>query len=140
MLAKLGKKLFESQSLRSRMGDLTTNFSKDEFKCPCCDVSGINVGFVLRLQLARDRIGQSMTINSGYRCLSRNRAVGGVDSSSHCQGLAADIRCTNSVDRMVLLSILPEFFNRIGIASNFVHVDIDESKAQHVLWGYPPKK
>jgi len=41
---------------------------------------------------------------------------------------------------MILLSILPEFFNRIGIASNFIHVDIDESKAPDVLWVYPPKK
>lgn len=122
------------------MGDLTTNFSKDEFKCPCCDVSDINVGFVMRLQLARESIGRSMAINSGYRCKSRNEAVGGVESSAHRKGLAADIRCSNSSDRMLFLSILPEFFTRIGVASNFIHVDLDESKAQNVLWVYPPKK
>ena len=122
------------------MGDLTTNFSRDEFKCPCCDASDINVGFVLRLQLARDAIGKSMAINSGYRCKSRNEAVGGVESSAHRKGLAADIRCLNSSDRMALLSILPDFFTRIGVASNFIHVDIDESKSPDVMWLYPPKK
>jgi uncharacterized protein YcbK (DUF882 family) len=122
------------------MGDLTTNFSRDEFKCPCCDASKINVGFVLRLQLARDAIGQSMAINSGYRCKSRNEAVGGVESSAHRRGLAADIRCLNSSDRMLFLSILPDFFTRIGVASNFIHVDIDESKSPDVMWLYPPKK
>jgi zinc D-Ala-D-Ala carboxypeptidase len=121
------------------MGDLTDNFSRGEFKCPCCDVSDINVGFVLRLQLARQRIGKGMSINSGYRCKSRNEAVGGVESSAHRKGLAADVRCSNSSDRMLFLSIFPEFFTRIGIASNFIHVDIDESKHQNVIWVYPPK-
>ena len=122
------------------MGDLTTNFSRDEFKCPCCDASEINVGFVMRLQLARDAIGRSMAINSGYRCKSRNEAVGGVESSAHRRGLAADIRCLNSSVRMALISILPDFFTRIGVASNFIHVDIDESKSPDVMWLYPPKK
>ena len=122
------------------MGDLTTNFSRDEFKCPCCDASEINVGFVMRLQLARDAIGRSMAINSGYRCKSRNEAVGGVESSAHRKGLAADIRCLNSSDRMLFLSILPVFFTRIGVASHFIDVDIDESKSPDVMWLYPPKK
>ena len=122
------------------MGDLTDNFSNYEFRCPCCEESEIDFGFVDRLQLVRDSVGHSMTINSGYRCYNHNRDVGGVDDSAHRKGLAADIRCSSSSERMLFLSIFPEFFNRIGIASNFIHVDIDESKAPDVLWLYPPKK
>jgi zinc D-Ala-D-Ala carboxypeptidase len=122
------------------MGDLTVNFSSYEFRCPCCEASDIDVEFVDRLQFARDRIGKSMSINSGYRCYNHNRDVGGVDDSAHRKGLACDIRCSSSSDRLLYLSILPEFFNRIGVASNFIHVDLDESKAPDVLWLYPPKK
>ena len=122
------------------MGDLSANFSEREFRCPCCDASKINMGFIDKLQFARERIGKSMSINSGYRCFSHNRTVGGSDNSSHVIGLAADISCTNSSDRMLFLSILPEFFNRIGVTSKFIHVDVDDAKSPDVLWLYPPKK
>ena len=122
------------------MGDLSANFSEREFRCPCCDASKINMGFIDKLQFAREQIGKSMTITSGYRCFSHNRTVGGSDNSSHVIGLAADISCTNSSDRMLFLSIFPEFFNRIGVTSKFIHVDIDDAKAPDVLWLYPPKK
>lgn len=34
-------------------------------------------------------------INSGLRTLEHNAVVGGVESSQHCNGSAADISCTN---------------------------------------------
>lgn len=43
------------------------------------------------LQRIRDRLGQPITITSGYRCPALNRAVGGVTSSDHQSGQAADI-------------------------------------------------
>jgi len=100
----------------------------------------MDIEFVDRLQFVRDVIGKSLKINSGFRCFSHNRAVGGADNSSHLTGVAADIRCTTSVDRMLLLNVLPDYFNRIGIASRFIHVDIDTSKASDVLWVYPHRK
>ena len=122
------------------MGDLTANFSSSEFRCRCCDESKISMRFVEKLQFARELVGKSMTITSGYRCFNHNRTVGGSDNSSHVIGLAADISCTNSSDRMLFLSIFPDFFNRIGVTSKFIHVDIDDAKAPDVLWLYPPKK
>tara|TARA_R110000824_G_scaffold54726_3_gene151171 strand:- start:1142 stop:1510 length:369 start_codon:yes stop_codon:yes gene_type:complete len=122
------------------MGDLTANFSSHEFRCACCETSNMDIEFVDRLQFVRDVIGKSLKINSGFRCFSHNRTVGGADNSSHLTGVAADIRCTTSADRMVLLNVLPDYFNRIGIASKFIHVDIDTSKASDVLWLYPHRK
>ncbi len=43
------------------------------------------------LQRIRDRLGKPVTVTSGYRCTALNRAVGGVTSSDHMQGKAADI-------------------------------------------------
>ena len=34
-----------------------------------------------------------MQISSGYRCERANTAIGGVDSSQHCKGQAADTCC-----------------------------------------------
>ena len=39
--------------------------------------------------------GSGIHINSGYRSLALNAAVGGVQGSQHCYGLAADIRPSN---------------------------------------------
>ena len=39
----------------------------------------------------RDIIDIPIYIDSGYRCTELNKAVGGVDSSQHMKGLAADI-------------------------------------------------
>lgn len=43
------------------------------------------------LEPARELIGCPIIVTSGYRCSKLNAAVGGVKSSQHLQGLAADI-------------------------------------------------
>lgn len=43
------------------------------------------------LQEVRDLLGCPVTVNSVYRCLELNRAVGSSDRSDHLKGLAADI-------------------------------------------------
>lgn len=39
----------------------------------------------------REAYGEAITVNSGYRCPALNKAVGGVKSSQHQTGEAADI-------------------------------------------------
>lgn len=43
------------------------------------------------LQPIRDKYGKPMVITSGYRCKALNKAVGGVKTSQHVLGQAADI-------------------------------------------------
>lgn len=43
------------------------------------------------LQPLRDAMGEPIKIGSGYRSLALNRAVGGVSSSQHMRGEAADL-------------------------------------------------
>lgn len=52
-----------------------------------------NLRFLCRevLEPARKVIGEPIHITSGYRCLTLNRAVGGVAQSYHVRGLAADL-------------------------------------------------
>jgi hypothetical protein len=43
------------------------------------------------LEKVRSLVGKPITISSGYRSQELNKAVGGVSTSKHTQGLAADI-------------------------------------------------
>ena len=43
------------------------------------------------LQPLRDAMGESVKIGSGYRCPQLNKAVGGVATSQHMKGEAADL-------------------------------------------------
>ena len=76
------------------------------------------------------------------RCPEHNKAVGGVDSSSHVatvyvKGKAADIEAEDSRSRFIILAALMRAgFTRIGVADSFIHVDLDEDKKPGVMWDY----
>ena len=123
------------------MGDMTKNFSRDEFACRCgCGGVKVCEYLVEKLQVIREKLGP-MHINSGYRCVSHNLQVGGSPESSHLRGCAVDIRCENSFDRFFLIKyLLQEGFSRIGIGPTFIHADLDAEKPQNLIWLYPLPK
>ena len=55
-------------------------------------------------------------------------------------GHVVDIACLNSKDRYELVEVAQNFFKRIGISKGlyggFVHLDVDRSKIQEVMWLY----
>ena len=50
--------------------------------------------------------GDPLIINSGYRCPALNAAVGGVATSQHMIGEAADIRCENRKEAEQMIQCL----------------------------------
>lgn len=111
------------------MGDITKNFSKHEFSCPCCGLNNISTEFIKQLQEARNIAQIPFTISSGTRCKARNFAVGGVADSSHLKGVAADIETPNTLTRYVIAKALFEAkFTRIEICEKHIHVDVDRMK------------
>ena len=122
-------------------------FKLREFVCNCCGKSKINRTFVKVLDAARayskDEDGSDIPfiITSGYRCENHPESKKN-PQSSHIKGLAADILVKNSRERAVILGALMNAgFSRFGISSkkngaNFIHVDLDEDKAQGVIWTY----
>ena len=119
------------------MGDLTKNFSRSEFTCRCgCGLSMVSPHLLESLQRAREALGKSIRINSGFRCKDHNKAVEGAENSEHLTGEAVDISCENSAERWELLGILQSYFTRIGFAKNFIHVGVSPTKDQRVLWLY----
>jgi len=114
-------------------------FKLSEFDSPDLVGSGeaMDMEFLSRLDQARSLCDIPFKITSGYRSEAHNRKVGGVSNSSHLKGLAADIACTNSAARHIIVSALLKVgLNRIGIADTFIHVDRDSSKPANVIWTY----
>ena len=70
------------------------------------------------LQTIRNELHLPIVINSGYRSKEVNEAVGGVLSSYHVKGLAADVKCAD-MDKLlaVLHSHLMEI-DQLGIYYN----------------------
>ena len=114
-------------------------FSYDEFDSPDEIGSGkhMDQDLLVMIDRARALYGKPIVVTSGFRTESHNKKVGGVKSSSHLKGLAIDVACKRSKDRFKMLTALLEAgFNRIGVASTFIHVDVDKNKSQNVIWTY----
>ncbi len=117
------------------MGDLTQNFSRWEFADPVTGQDDISMDLVERLQAARDIYGRPIIISSGVRSPGHNKQIGGDPYSSHLYGLAADIACDGSHHRFLLLQALMHAgFKRIGCDAEHLHVDVDMTKPQGVLF------
>ena len=119
------------------MGDITPHFSRSEFVCKCCGADGIRDELVTALERIRVFYGRPMVVSSGVRCEAHNAASGGKPGSAHVRGLAADIVCASARDRMELIRIaMSQGVSRIGVGKDFVHLDIDVTLPQDVLWLY----
>ena len=114
-------------------------FKASEFNCKCCSIGGIvmDSDLIRKLTMARIIADIPFIINSGYRCASHNKKVGGKPGSSHLKHCAVDIQTLGSRDRFKILTALVQAnFKRIGIGKQFIHVDNDLDKAQEVIWMY----
>lgn len=73
------------------------------------------------LQPLRDAWGKPLSVNSGYRCPALNAAVGGVATSQHVKGEAADISCDNPQKLAQLACDLNLPFDQMILYPTFVH-------------------
>ena len=115
------------------------NFKSSEFDSPDVEGSGVMMddNFLEMLDQARTAANIPFIITSGYRTEDHNKLIGGVDGSAHTKGHAVDIACRDSVSRhTIITNLLAAGFNRIGIASTFIHVDNDPNKSPNVIWTY----
>ena len=88
------------------------------------------------LQPLRDKFNVPIHINSGYRCLKLNAAIGGVPSSQHVMGQAADIIVEGKkpieVAKMIVEMGLP--YDQIGLYGTFVHVSVSSRQRNHIFY------
>tara|TARA_R110000764_G_C10736678_1_gene350211 strand:- start:51 stop:422 length:372 start_codon:yes stop_codon:yes gene_type:complete len=117
-------------------------FKLSEFSTPGLDNGHkMDRDFVAILDSIRAEFGKPMRVTSGYRTKAYNedlikRGYAASSTSSHLKGVAADISCTNSKDRIRLIEIaLKHNIRRIGISSTFLHFDDDADK-NIACWTY----
>ena len=102
---------------------------------------------VFLLEQIREAAGGAVTINSGYRSPAHNAAVGGVSSSQHLYGRAADI-VVSGASPLLVGQIAEYYLDRrggIGVYQTFTHVDTrtirsrwdQRSDKQIVVGGWP---
>lgn len=120
------------------MGTISKDFSYREFEAsPTAERKGIcNVITTAAvrdavkelvekvLQPLRDRVGHPLRINSGYRCPELNRAVGGVATSQHVKGEAADIAAEAPHELAKVVRDTPEIWREVDqmiLYPTFVH-------------------
>lgn len=114
-------------------------FKDEEFKraVPSCSLSDMNEEFMVQLDECRDFAGIPFVINSAYRSVDWEKKHGRQGTSQHCKGLAVDIRCRTNAERFrIVASLLVGGFHRIGIGTNFIHVDSGFRDSQPIIWTY----
>ena len=85
------------------------------------------------LEDLRAMVGLPLLVSSGYRCEAHNIAIGGAKNSSHTNGRAADLVCS---DMDKLYAACEKIFNAVGDGrkKGFVHVDTRSDKVRR--WNY----
>ena len=128
----------------------TRHFKSAEFICPDCKSESMSQDFIADLEQARRIANVPFKITSGYRCQAyqddlkrRGYQTAKSGTSPHLLGVAADISTIGDDKRHSIIKSLLTIFNRIGIGSNFVHVDAadryvseEHLRNEYRIWHY----
>jgi uncharacterized protein YcbK (DUF882 family) len=116
------------------------NFKKSEFTNDGKIVfDKMNHLFLEKLDKAREYSNVFFILTSSWSTpeIDKKNDVKRKKTSSHYKGIAVDISAKSSNDKFeIVTALLKAGFTRIGIGSNFVHVDNDMGKVQYVIWTY----
>ena len=122
------------------MGKITAKyFSEAEFRrcTPPCSLQDMSQELMLKLDNARQMAGIPFVLNSAYRSVAYEKSKGRAGTSSHCKGLAVDIRCNSYATRWkIVKALIDNGITRIGIGKTYIHADVDTQKTQCVIWHY----
>jgi uncharacterized protein YcbK (DUF882 family) len=133
--------------------NLTKNFKLEEFASPDADyfpISAINNlnELAQNIQVLRDYIEGFMVIypainvNSGWRTVKHNKAIGGVKNSRHLYGYAADIWVARLspedlheiIEGLITRGLMKQ--GGLGLYNTFVHYDIYFDGENIRRWDY----
>lgn len=119
-------------------------FKTSEFSCQCklkaCVEQKVSKNLIAKLTELREAINEPLTITSGFRCTAHQEEIrkSGVSTvvakvSTHELGDAADVQPTRTTIKD-FETIAAKYFMSIGIAKNFLHLDLRSDKIRR--WPY----
>jgi hypothetical protein len=132
-------------------------FSASELTCKCgCGFGSLGgdiaVDLIFSLHIIRKLLAVPFVLTSGARCAQHNTAVGGSVKSTHLAGVkgrctpgyegrcrAVDIQTTawSTELRGRAVSLALAMGLRVGIASTFIHLDVEDSPYyREGIWNY----
>ena len=114
-------------------------FKASEFRActPSCHIDQMDERFMALLDCIREAAGIPLVLNSAYRSRDWEFSHGRSGNSAHTRGLAVDIRCNTSTNRYrIVAGAIVCGFKRIGIGKTYIHLDVDSSLPQAVIWHY----
>ena len=110
-------------------------FSTSEFDCQHTGENRMEQDFLSKLDALREACGFPFVITSGYRSPDHPLEAGKEIPGTHAQGIAADIKITNSAQRYTIIrEALAHGFTGLGVAGDFIHVDTRGTVP--VIWTY----
>jgi uncharacterized protein YcbK (DUF882 family) len=121
------------------MGDLSTHFSRSEFRCRCnqCGFDTVDHELIIVLELLHDHFNSPVRLLSGSRCAARNAIEGGAKTSQHLRGKAADIVVAGNSPEIVANYLEATYPTRYGIGrypkKGFTHIDVRPEKARWTI-------
>ena len=115
---------------------LSKNLSNEEIACRCGCGFGETFGelspqLVTGFQVLREVLGTPLHINSGCRCYSHNKAIGGAAKSQHLRGHALDLSSSEATPEEIAKAAesIPILYNGgIGRYDTFTHIDIGRKR------------
>ena len=112
-------------------------FDEEQYNPPTEVIENLRALCVNILQPVRDALGSPVNLNSGYRCPSLNRSIGGAKNSQHMTGHAADIIDLNNGNENLFKKIkelnLPfdQMIDEFGF--RWVHVSYDPVRSRRQI-------
>lgn len=121
---------------------LSAHFWTSEFDCHCgvCPTQKVSASLIEKLELLRQYLKESLMVHSGYRCSAYQRRLAtegaqtATGTSTHERGEAADI-AVRSMGGAGLANTASKYFDAIGVATGWIHVDTRNDKKRRWTYG-----
>ena len=91
------------------LGEMTTSNHKEVYNIPSHEAIANLKRLCGWLEVLRERYGEPIHINSGYRSPQLNRKIGGAANSNHLTGCAVDIRVAGMEQALRYATILLDY-------------------------------
>jgi len=105
-----------------------------DFNCQETGKNEMDEEFIKALDNLRGICGFPFNITSGYRSKEHSIEKAKQTPGTHTQGIAADIKVSGGVQRLLIVKLALAMGMSVGVAKTFVHVDT--RKTTPVCWCY----